>query len=72
MECLTAAAVRVVADALAATDLDTRFRVVGGGSAHALLDLAGHGKESLLNVAGVLGGSLEERDSKAVSEFLYA
>lgn len=46
------------------------FRVVGSRGAHALLDLASHGQESLLNVAGVLGGGLEEGDAQAVSEFL--
>lgn len=46
------------------------FRVVGSRGAHALLDLASHGQESLFNVAGVLGGGLEEGDAQAVSEFL--
>lgn len=44
--------------------------VVDGGVTHALLDLAGHGKESLLDVAGVLGGGLEEGDAEAVCELL--
>lgn len=49
---------------MAGGDVDTGFRVVGGdGAAHALLDLAGHGKESLLDIAGVLGGGLEEGDA---------
>lgn len=51
-------------------DLHAGLGVVGCGGAHALLNLAGHGQESLLDVAGVLGGSLEERDSQAVGEFL--
>jgi hypothetical protein len=45
--------------------------VVDGGVAHALLDLAGHGEEGLLDVAGVLGGGLEEGDSEAVCELLW-
>lgn len=45
--------------------------VVGGGGAHALLDLAGHGQEGLLDVARVLGRSLKERNTQAVSEFLW-
>jgi hypothetical protein len=44
--------------------------VVDGCVAHALLDLAGHGKESLLNVVGVLGRGLKEWDSQAVGELL--
>lgn len=49
---------------MAGGDVDTGFRVVGGdGAAHALLDLAGHGKESLLDIAGVLGRGLEEGDA---------
>lgn len=67
---LAAAVVGVGADALALADLDGGFRVVGGGGAHALLDLAGHGQESLLDVAGVLGRGLEEGDSQAVSKLL--
>ena len=57
-------------DALSLADLDTGFRVVGGRGAHTLLNLASHGQESLLDIAGVLGGSLQERDSQAVGEFL--
>lgn len=67
---LTAAAVGRVADTLALANVHAGFRVVGSRGAHALLDLASHGQESLLNVAGVLGGSLEEWDAQAVSEFL--
>jgi hypothetical protein len=55
---------------LALADLHTRLRVVGGGSTHAFLDLAGHGQESLLDVAGVLGRCLEEWDAQAVGKFL--
>lgn len=67
---LTAAAVGRVTDTLALANVHAGFRVVGSRGAHALLDLASHGQESLLNVAGVLGGSLEEWDAQAVSEFL--
>ena len=66
---LTAATGAAGLHALALADLHGGL-VVDGGVAHALLDLAGHGEESLLDVAGVLGGSLEERDSQAVGEFL--
>lgn len=45
--------------------------VVDSGVAHALLDLASHGEESLLDVAGVLGGCLEEGDAEAVCELLW-
>lgn len=54
---------------LSCSDLYCGF-VVRCGSTHALLDLAGHGQESLLDVGGVLGGGLEEGDAEAVSEFL--
>jgi hypothetical protein len=67
---LAAAVVRRRANTLALTDLHARLGVVGCGSAHTLLDLTGHGQESLLDVAGVLGGSLEEGDSEAVGELL--
>jgi hypothetical protein len=43
---------------------------VGGCGAHALLDLAGHGKESLLDVGSALCGRLEEWDAEAVCELL--
>lgn len=69
---LAAAAARVVADTLALANVHAGFRVVGSRGAHALLDLASHGQESLLNVAGILGGSLEEWNAQAVSEFLEA
>ena len=51
------------------TDVDLLF-VLAGGSSHALLDLAGHCEESLLDVGGVLSGGLEEWDPKAVGELL--
>lgn len=40
---------------MAWADLDVWLSVVRGGSSHALLDLPGHGKEGLLDVASVLG-----------------
>jgi hypothetical protein len=67
---LAAAVVGRRADTLALTDLHAGLGVVGCGSTHALLDLSGHGQESLLYIAGVLGGSLEEWDSEAVGELL--
>ena len=48
--------------ALALADLDCGL-VVDGGVAHALLDLAGHGEEGLLDVARVLGRRFEEGDA---------
>jgi len=42
----------------------------GGLGLHSCLDLAGHGQESLLNIGGGLGRSLEEFNSKRVGEFL--
>ena len=66
---LTAATSAAALHALALADLHSGL-VVDGGVAHALLDLAGHGEESLLDVAGVLGGGLEEGDSEAVCELL--
>jgi hypothetical protein len=50
--------------------LHVRLGVVRCCAAHALLDLAGHGQEGLLDVAGVLGRRLEEGDAQAVGEFL--
>jgi len=52
-------------------NLDAGLGVVGCCCAHALLDLACHGEESLLDVASVLGGGLEEWDTEAVGEFLW-
>ena len=69
---LAAAAVIVVADALALSNLHAGLGVVCCGSTHALLDLAGHGKEGLLDIAGVLGRGLEERDSQAVGKLLLS
>lgn len=44
--------------------------VVDSGGSHALLDLTCHGQEGLLDVGGVLCGSLQEGDTEAVGEFL--
>ena len=66
---LTAATSAAGLHTLALADLHGGL-VVDGGVAHALLDLAGHGEEGLLDVAGVLGGGLEEGDSEAVCELL--
>lgn len=55
---------------MAGADLDTRLGVGRGLRAHALLDLAGHGKEGLLDVGGVLGRGLEEGNAQAVGELL--
>lgn len=51
-------------------DLHGRLSVVGGGGAHALLDLPGHSQESLLDIACILGRSLKERNTQAVSKLL--
>jgi len=68
---LAAAAGLVGGDALAGSDVDVGFRVVSSdAAAHALLDLAGHGQEGLLDVASVLGRGFEEGDAEGVGEFL--
>jgi hypothetical protein len=68
---LAAAARLVGGDALTGSDVDVGFRVVSSdAAAHALLNLAGHGQEGLLDVASVLGRSLEEGDAERVGEFL--
>lgn len=59
------------ADALAGANLDAGFRVARRRGAHALLDLARHGEERLLDIAGVLRRGLEEGDAEAVGEFLF-
>jgi hypothetical protein len=56
--------------ALALSDRDGWLSVGGCGS-HTLLDLAGHGQESLLDVGGALRGGLEEWDAEAVCELLW-
>ena len=69
---LAAAARLAAGDALSGGDVDVRFRVVGrDAAAHALLDLAGHRQEGLLDIAGVLGRRLEEGDPEAIGEFLF-
>jgi hypothetical protein len=50
--------------------LHIRLGVVRRRAAHALLDLACHSQESLLNVAGILGRGLKEGNAQAVGEFL--
>ena len=67
---LAAAVIVVVADALALANLHAGLGVVSRRGTHALLDLAGHGQESLLDVAGVLRRGLEEGDAEAVGELL--
>jgi hypothetical protein len=69
LDCLAAATSTTGLYALSLADLHGGL-VVDGGVAHALLDLACHGKESLLDVAGILGGGLEEWDAEAVCELL--
>lgn len=69
-ENLTAATGGAGLDSLSTRDLNG-WLVVGGGRAHALLDLTGHGQESLLDVGGVLGGGLEEWDTEVVGEVLH-
>jgi hypothetical protein len=66
---LAAAATGSVLHALALSDGDCGLGV-GGCGTHALLDLAGHGEESLLDVGGALCGGLEEGDAEAVCELL--
>lgn len=67
--CLAAAISGTRLHSLPTADL-YRGLVARGCCAHPLLDLTGHGKECLLNVAGVLGRGLEEWDAEAVCELL--
>lgn len=69
-ESLAASAVGGGSNTLAGADLDIGLRVARCRGAHPLLDLPGHGQEGLFDIAGVLGGGLEEWDSEAVGEFL--
>src|SRR5690242_15823471 len=66
---LAAAATGAALDALALPDGDCGLGV-GGCGTHALLDLAGHGQEGLLDVGGALCRRLEEGNAEAVCEFL--
>lgn len=58
---------------LARSDLDVLAGTWGIniGSPHTVLDLLGHGQESLLNVGGALSRCLQEGDWELVSEFLW-
>lgn len=67
---LAAAAVWRVGDIVTGANLHTGLGVRRRLRALALLDLSGHGQESLLNVGGVLGRGLEEGDSQAVGKLL--
>lgn len=67
--CLTAAASATLVDALALANVHGGL-VVDSGVAHAFLDLAGHGQESLLDIGCVLGRCLEEWDAEGIGEFL--
>lgn len=67
---LAAAAVRRVGNVVTGANLHTRLSVGSSLRALALLDLSGHSQECLLDVGGVLGRGLEERNSQAVSELL--
>jgi hypothetical protein len=67
---LAAAVLVARADTLTLADLHAGLSVVRRRSAHTLLNLASHGKERLLDVAGVLCRSLEEGDAQAVGELL--
>lgn len=69
---LAASAGLVVGNAVAGLHVNVRFRVVCvDAAAHPLLDLAGHGQERLLDVAGILCGCLEEGDAEAVGKLLW-
>ena len=67
--CLAAATSTARLHTLTLADL-YGWLVVDGRVTHALLDLAGHGQEGLLDVACVLGGGLEKWDAEAVCELL--
>lgn len=66
-----AASLSRASDTLTRLDLQGRL-VVDGRIAHALLDLACHGQECLLDILCILGRCLEEWDAEAVCEFLIA
>jgi hypothetical protein len=67
---LAASTARSTLDALSLPNGNRRL-VVDSGSPHALLNLACHGQERLLDVRGALRGRLEERNTEAISKFLY-
>ena len=67
---LAAAALGPRRHAGAGHDVHAGLGVACGRAAHALLDLARHRQEGLLDVARVLGRGLEEGDAQAVGEFL--
>lgn len=66
---LAAAARGAGLNALALANLHS-WLVVDSRGAHAFLDLSRHCQESLLYIRSVLCRGLQERDSKAVGEFL--
>jgi len=68
---LAAATARAALHALSLSDGDGGLGVCGRGT-HALLDLAGHGQEGLLDIGGALGRRLKEWDAETVCEFLQA
>lgn len=67
--CLTASACGTRLNALSLPNLYCRF-VIDSRGAHTFFDLSGHSQEGLLNVRGILGRGLEERDAEAVCKFL--
>lgn len=56
---------------MASANVD-RGLVVDRGVAHTLLDLTGHGQESLLDVGGVLCRSLQEWNAERISKLLVS
>ena len=69
MRHLAASAGAALVDALALADVDCGL-VVDGCVAHALLDLASHGQECLLDIGGVLGRGFEEGNADRVGKLL--
>ena len=67
---LTTPAGRTRLHSLTLSDLDGGF-IVDGCGPHPLFDLSSHGQEGLFDIRGVLRGCLQERNAKAVGEFLY-
>lgn len=69
---LAASTARLCWQLLSRSDLDALAGAsrADGGSSHAILDLLGHGHESLLDVGGALGRGLQEGDGELISEFL--